>query len=165
MKKCLLLLLPLSIILLSCTGNDTLSVSTYNEKLVKIQETALERIDKLHEIIPEDTDDTTTLSEFKIQATTVADSLKSDIDKINALKRPSGTDEFHNSMVEVLQAYTNYVEIVGNVYSIPTDSITDADLDKMEKEIDEASSKVDEASDKMLEAQKAFAKANNAILQ
>lgn len=153
MKKLLLLLLPLSLILTSC-GPDPIK---YNDSLVDYYKIAQNRLTKFIDIASEDMD-SGDFSNLKEHATTTTDSLKLDIDKINKLDKPSGSEEFHNSMISCMDALISYVNTIGDQYSQVTDSTTDKEFEDMDNAVNK-SLEVSELKDKeMIEAQKKFAK-------
>ncbi len=156
MKKLLLFLIPLSLILTSC-GADPVK---YNDSLVDFYDDANNRVNSLYDIASDDmqSGNFAKLTEY---AKTTVDSLKLDIEKINALEKPSGSNEFHNSVVSYVESLVTYVNALGEQYSQVNDSTTDEEFSKIEEVVDNVSKINDQKRDAMIEAQKAFAKAKN----
>ncbi|MDU1905980.1 MAG: hypothetical protein E6772_14485 [Dysgonomonas sp.] len=157
MKKLLLFLLPLSLILSSCSSVDPIE---YNDQLVKYIDKAGQRVTNLNTEINDlfESEEYTKLQEYT-KATT--DSLRTDIKDIKNLKKPDGADGFQNAVIAYIEALIVNTEIMGAQYSKVTAEMSEEEFDEINKLVLESEEVYNNKFEEMATAQKGFAKEKN----
>lgn len=167
MKKNLFLLFSLAVALIMTSCDAGVDPVKYNDSLVKYSNVADKRLDdfaqKLDSAI--ETEDEAEYAKLVQEAAQVAtDSLKADIDRANALQKPSNSDDFHNATIAYMESLVEYVKVASDEYAKITANTTDKELNAIEEKADKAEEATQPKLDSMIAAQKAFAKAHNMIL-
>lgn len=159
-KSLLLLLLPLSIIFSSC--NETVDPVTYNDNLVKTSELSEKRL----EVIDNQIDTFFDSEEFSaeesanlIESIKVAkDSIQSDFNKVQAMKKPANADEFHNATLSYIESLITQLTTYKEEYSKLSNDMSDEDYKKMDDVLNKSLENTQNKLDEMIKAQTAFAK-------